>query len=147
MGDAGTLLRAGRIDAFKHLRIDGSFIVREEEFQVARRGACFRFREPVNQFVNLLLGLHRPIIYQYWHELTEGLRYNARRYEKKVRRMLNPTHPTKLPRIKEALDVLRLRKRPDPRGHTSSPAGHNVGFRLAARRGRAGGNYARLREW
>ena len=109
MGDAGTLLRAGRIDAFQHLRIDGSFIVREEEFQVARRGACFRFREPVNQFVNLLLGLHRPIIYQYWHELAEGLRYNARRYEKKVRRMLNPTHPTKLPRIKEALDVLGKR--------------------------------------
>src|ERR1035437_3735613 len=34
--------------------------------------------------------------------------------EKEVRRMLNPRHPTKLPRIKEALDVLRLRKRPDP---------------------------------
>ena len=60
MGDADALLRAGRIDAFKHLRIDGSFIVREEEFQVARRRACFRFREPVNQFVYLLLGLHRP---------------------------------------------------------------------------------------
>ena len=26
--------------------------------------------------------------------------------EKEVRRMLNPRHPTKLPRIKEALDVL-----------------------------------------
>lgn len=90
MGEAGALLRAGRIDAFQHLRIDGSFIVREEEFQVARRGACFRFREPVNQFVNLLLGLHCPIIYQYWHELAESLRYNARRYEKEVRRMLNP---------------------------------------------------------
>jgi antitoxin HicB len=37
--------------------------------------------------------------------LAESLRYNARRYEKEVRRMLNPTHPTRLPRIKEALDV------------------------------------------
>ena len=105
MGDSGARLRAGRIDAFKHLRIDGGFIVREEEFQVALRGACFRFREPVNQFVNLLLGLHCPIIYQYWHELAELLRYNASRYEKEVRRLLNPRHPTTLPRIKEALDV------------------------------------------
>jgi hypothetical protein len=48
--------------------------------------------------VNLLLGLHCPIIYQYWHELAERLRYHARRYEKEVRRMLNPRHPTKLPR-------------------------------------------------
>ena len=47
MGDAGALLRAGRINALKHLRIDGGFIVREEEFQVARCGICFRFREPV----------------------------------------------------------------------------------------------------
>jgi len=62
MGEAGALLRAGRIDAFQHLRIDGSFIVREEEFQVARRGACFRFREPVNQFVNLLLGRARMLL-------------------------------------------------------------------------------------
>ena len=92
MGDAGALLRAGRIDAFQHLRIDGSFIVREEEFQVAHRGACFRFREPVNQFVNLLLGLHCPIVYQYWHELAESLRCNARRYEKEMRRMLNSRH-------------------------------------------------------
>ena len=109
MGDADALLRAGRIDAFQHLRIDGSLIVREEEFQVARRGACFRFREPVDQFVNLLLGLHCPIIYQYWHELAESLRYNARRYEKEVRQMLNSRHPNKLPRIKEALDVLGKR--------------------------------------
>lgn len=87
MGDAGARLRAGRIDTFKHLRIDGGFIVREEEFQVARRGACFRFREPVNQLVNLLLGLHGPIVYQYWHELAERSRYNARRYAKEVRRI------------------------------------------------------------
>jgi len=60
MRDPAALLRAGRIDALKHLRIDGSFIVRQQEFEVARRGACFRFREPVNQFVNLLLGLHCP---------------------------------------------------------------------------------------
>jgi hypothetical protein len=65
--------------------------------------------------------------------------------EKEVWRMLNPRHPTKLPRIKEALDVLRLRKRPDPCGHTSGPAGHNMGFRLSVRRCRAGGNDARLR--
>ncbi len=67
MGDAGARLRACRIDTFKHLRIDGGFIVREEEFQVACRSACLRFREPVNQLVNPLLGLHSPIIYQYWH--------------------------------------------------------------------------------
>ena len=60
MGDAGALLRARRIDALEHLRIDRSFIVREQEFQVARRGACFRFRKPVNQFVYLLLSLHCP---------------------------------------------------------------------------------------
>ena len=29
--------------------------------------------------------------------------------EKEVRRMLDPKHPTKLPRIKEALDVLGKR--------------------------------------
>ena len=54
--------------------------------------------------------------------------------EKEVWRMLNPRHPTKLPRIKEALDVLRLRKRPDPCGHTSGPAGHTMGFRLPVTR-------------
>ena len=62
MGDAATLLRASRINAFKHLRIDGSFILSEEEFQIAHRSARLRFREPVNQFVNLLLGLHCPIL-------------------------------------------------------------------------------------
>jgi hypothetical protein len=29
--------------------------------------------------VNLLLGLHCSIIYQYWHELAENLRYHAHR--------------------------------------------------------------------
>jgi hypothetical protein len=53
--------------------------------------------------VNLLLGLHGPIIYQYWHEWAERWRSNARRYEQEVRRMLNPRHPTKLPRIKEGV--------------------------------------------
>jgi len=43
MGDAATLLRAGRINSAKHLRVDRSFILPEEKFQVARRGACFRF--------------------------------------------------------------------------------------------------------
>jgi hypothetical protein len=46
---------AGRVDLFKHLRIDGSFIVRKEKFQIASRRSCFRFREPVHQFVKLLL--------------------------------------------------------------------------------------------
>ena len=100
MGDAGALLRAGRIDAFQHLRIDGSFIVREEEFQVARRGACFRFREPINQFVNLLLGLHCPIVYQYWHRRADVGYTVPVVYEKERRRMLHPKHPTKVPRIK-----------------------------------------------
>lgn len=101
MGDAGALLRAGRIDAFQHLRIDGSFIVREEEFQVARRGACFRFRKPVNQFVNLLLGLHCPIIYQYWHELAESLRNNGDE-GKSGAGSLSPT------RMAEVANALRL---------------------------------------
>ena len=85
MGDAGALLRAGRIDAFKHLRIDGSFIVREQEFQVARRRARFRFRQPVNQFVNFLLSLHCPIMYQYWQTGAMGPDMNFRRSLPEIR--------------------------------------------------------------
>ena len=53
MGNAGALLGAGGIDPFQHLRIDGGLIVCEKEFQIARRGSGFRFREPVDQFVKL----------------------------------------------------------------------------------------------
>jgi hypothetical protein len=43
--------------------------------------------------VNLLLALHCPMIYQYWHELAERCDTNARRHEKGVRRrLLNPGH-------------------------------------------------------
>lgn len=46
---------AGSVDLLKHLRINWGFIVREKEFQIARRGDRFRFREPVYQFMKLLL--------------------------------------------------------------------------------------------
>jgi hypothetical protein len=49
------VLRASRFNALKHLRIDGGFIMHDEEFQIARRFASFRLREPADQFVKLLL--------------------------------------------------------------------------------------------
>jgi hypothetical protein len=55
---------AGRFDLFKHLRIDGGFIVRQEELQIARRRCRFRFREPVDQFVKLLFAHPFPPMLQ-----------------------------------------------------------------------------------
>ena len=54
MGYAGARMRTGRIDTLKHLWIYWGF-VREEEFQIASRGTCFRLREPVYQLMKLLL--------------------------------------------------------------------------------------------
>ena len=59
MGNACDLLGAGGIDPFQHLRIDGGLIVCEKEFQIARCGFGFRFREPVDQFVKLWFAHNR----------------------------------------------------------------------------------------
>jgi len=44
-------------------------------------------------------------------------------------------------------DVLPRTRERSESGHISGPVGHNGDFKLSVRRGRAGGNYAQLREW